>query len=941
MPQPATRSELETRLKGRLEDLRGRINKDPLSNPVRQLAHEVSVEIESGSLSLEDLSGLVKSLSDDAFSARAGYLSSYLGMKDADADHHTLADMVTRLCDKCQSVEEFAAFWQKCRDIVVFTAHPTFILSEDQREHLARAATDPDYDLRDALKDIRHHPDADISLAYEHKAVLKALENGTTAISKLNRLILEEARKRFPDNWREVLPGPVKLATWVGYDMDGRNDIGWHDVIRHRLIEKHLRLAFYKSELAGINAKGAEIDALSETLDAATEHARQAIDLFVVKEFDAANLAKAADHLTVDAPGRIVSVDRLVEQADAAIAVAADDDAAMGLISLKASMANFGLGAGEIHFRLNASQIRNAARHILNLVSDQDLFGRRALERVEEEIESTEPVDVNFASLAIEKSSASRLLIAMKQIVKHIDADQPIRLLIAECENPVTVLATIYLARQFGVERHIDICPLFETAPALDRSRRILDVLLGQKVDKDYANARGRVAIQAGFSDAGRFMGQIPATLAIERLQGHFAEIIARHGLSHLDALVFDTHGESMGRGNHQKSFTDRCLYALSPWARNQFDRRGIHLIQESSYQGGDGYVLFGNERLASAVIAGLLNAHIEAADVLTREDEFYEDTATSLDFYRTVKARQEDLFADKAYHTTLSALGLSLLPKTGSRVSKRQFERRGEEEASLRKIRAIPHNAILQQMGLLANLIGGMGQALSTEEEHFTEWQQGSDRFARLMALVAKAKSLSEIKTMIAYMKLFDGSFWATRPLSGNEPQLEKPCAELASLLASDNRYFSALQLAARLRSDSIALDRALIDMGLRGEGTAMPVSLDVLHAVRIALIQHLFILVAKLPAFAPATGHSKQDVMEMIFHLDVPAAADLLREIFPTDAPSLSDFTLQEDATYPDDSEPKYNRLRRTLVEPMEETHALLMRITNGISHYYGAIG
>ncbi|GGC99559.1 phosphoenolpyruvate carboxylase [Aquisalinus flavus] len=933
-------TDLETSLKSRLEELRTQILKDPLANPVRQLAHELSVRIEKDEISLADLSGLVKALSDDAFASRAGYLSTYLGMDEQRESGVALRKTVRKISERFTTAEEFAAYWQRCRDIAVFTAHPTFILSAKQRELLIKAATEPAFDLRGSLKDVVHHPDTNITLAYEHGAVLDAMKNGTRALSTLTRIVLEEARERFPDQWQTILPTPVKIASWVGYDMDGRNDIGWNDVIRHRLIEKKFRLDYYVEELAVLAKDGYDVAAVTETATAARDHTDKAVTLFAMFDDSPKTLAAAADHLTEDGPGRLTSIEPMLAQMDEAITAAGDD--CLPLIALKSSMKSFGLGAGEIHFRLNASQIRNAARNILNLVSDDDLFGRRALERVKEEIEKTDAVDVNFASLAIEKSSASRLLIAMAQIVKHIDADQPIRLLIAECENPVTVLACIYLGKQFGVEKKIDICPLFETAKALDRSRRILDVLLGQEIYRDYANGRGRVAIQAGFSDAGRFMGQIPATLAIERLQGHFAQLIHKHGLGHLDAIVFDTHGESMGRGNHQKSFSDRSLYALSPWARHEFASRGIHLIQESSFQGGDGYVLFGSEPLAEAVVNGLLNAHLEAEEAMKSEDLFYEDTATSLDFYRTVKARQEDMFADKAYHATLSALGLSLLPTTGSRKAKRQFERRSDEDISLRKIRAIPHNAILQQMGLLANLIGGVGQALSTEQDYFVTLNESSDRFHRLMTLVARAKSLSEIKTMIAYMKLFDGSFWATRPLSGNEHDLEKPCAELASLLASDGRYFSALQLAARLRSDSIALGQALTEMGLRSGTAEVPLSLDVLHAVRIALIQHLFIMVAKLPTFSPQTGHSKQDVIEMIFHLDVPSATDLLHEIFPTDAPRIGDFSLKENATYPDNSaEPKYIRLQREMVDPMEETYGLLMRITNGISHYFGAIG
>ena len=43
---------------------------------------------------------------------------------------------------------------------------------------------------------------------------------------------------------------------------------------------------------------------------------------------------------------------------------------------------------------------------------------------------------------------------------------------------------------------------------------------------------------QTGFSDAGRFMGQIPATLAIERLQSHFAAAMAKHGIKGVTSIA-------------------------------------------------------------------------------------------------------------------------------------------------------------------------------------------------------------------------------------------------------------------------------------------------------------------------------------------------------------------------------------------------------------------
>ena len=42
---------------------------------------------------------------------------------------------------------------------------------------------------------------------------------------------------------------PVRFASWVGYDMDGRTDIGWSTSIRYRLLEKARRLTTYAASL--------------------------------------------------------------------------------------------------------------------------------------------------------------------------------------------------------------------------------------------------------------------------------------------------------------------------------------------------------------------------------------------------------------------------------------------------------------------------------------------------------------------------------------------------------------------------------------------------------------------------------------------------------------------------------------------------------------------
>ena len=920
-------NELGDALAERLSALRAEIRADPLSNPVRQLAHELSRGLEGGTLDASRLGELASILDKDAFALRAEHVDRYLRQSGADE----LDAVVAELSEPLGTFEAFSAFWSRRLETIVFTGHPTFLLTPRSREQLVEAALDGQVPL-----DGPDMPDPDITLADEHAQARSALRAATDAVYALNRSLLAHARTRFAGEWRAFRPAPIGLATWVGYDMDGRNDITWSQVIAHRIAEKAERLALYADRLEslGLDAAGG----LTERLRAAADRAERNAEAFAGDLSTPEALASAANGLTRDEESKLVTLAPTMDELST-MADEAGGDTALDLLALRAEMAAFGLGLGEVHFRLNAAQIRNAGRAALATDRQTDLFGRGALDDVAELIAGTRPVRVNFASLAAESSSAARILIAAAQITKHVDADAPIRLLIAECENPVTVLTAIYLARLFGVERHTDICPLFETGAALDRGQRILDVLFQQEPYRRQVERRGRVSIETGFSDAGRFMGQVPAGLAIERLHGQLASQMERHGLAHLSAIIFDTHGESMGRGGHPGGIVDRCLYACSPWARRQFHDRGIELVHEQSFQGGDGYVWFTGERMARRTLAGVLKAHGEARTA-GDDDPFYRETATSLDFFNAVKKRQEELFADPAYNIALGAMGLALLPKTGSRKSRRQFERGADEETSLRRIRAIPHNGILQQLGLLANILGGVGGAVAVEPEAYARLARRSDRFARIMRLVATANGHSEMKTLIAYMKLYDGSFWATRPISGEERDLEAPCAVLADALSEDHRYFTALQLAARLRSDSISLTRILGQMDLPPRGHA-PLSLDLLHAVRLAAIQHCFLIAARLPAFTPQGGFSREDVMSLIFALDVPQACETLRETFPTDQHEEARVSLDEPADYPAEGDARYQGIERDFVRPLEETYALILRVSVGVANHYSAVG
>ena len=78
---------------------------------------------------------------------------------------------------------------------------------------------------------------------------MAAIGRAAQARDALTGVVLDVAVANWPDRWTQLLPQPYRLATWVGYDMDGRTDISWSTSLRYRLSEKALRLSGYAIEI--------------------------------------------------------------------------------------------------------------------------------------------------------------------------------------------------------------------------------------------------------------------------------------------------------------------------------------------------------------------------------------------------------------------------------------------------------------------------------------------------------------------------------------------------------------------------------------------------------------------------------------------------------------------------------------------------------------------
>ena len=917
-------------LDARLHELHPQTAETPLFNPVFQLGLELSRLIEQGDMTLDQIESLIAEIECESLRARAARLDRIVGpIALADND---------RQLDALASEDDFTSFavrWQRPAAHVVFTAHPTFLLSRAQSEAVAHSASTGDFSEASVCV---ASPERDaITLDYEHEEALAAIARGQVARDRINARLFDIAAARFPKKWKALQPMPVRFATWVGYDMDGRTDISWSTSIRYRLDEKAMRLASYAAALRDV------LPATADRLARAQAHTEEMARHFAADLSEPEALSQAANALTAEHPDKIVNLAPLIGELEEE-ARHAETEVARTLLVAAAAMRADGLGMGWIHFRVNASQLQNAIRRRIDPEGNLNLASQAALVRMRELLAEVKPLASNFAALAIENSTAVRQFLAMAQILAHIDADAPIRMLVAECEQPTTVLAALYFAEMFGIADKVDVSPLFETETALEHGGRLLDAVLAEPAYREYARRRGRIAIQTGFSDAGRFVGQIPAALAIERLQGRLAEGMVANGLTDVSALVFNTGGESMGRGCHPSSMEDRLHWQMSTWARRRFLRANIRLEPEVSFQGGDGYLWFGSDELALATLSRITEMPLWQADTTAPADPFYRRTDLSLDFYRAIRDAQHAHLESRTYSRAITAFGLGLLNDTGSRKARRQSDLAADRTMSLRQIRAIPHNAILQQLGYPVNVIAGVGQAAEGNQEEIAALLRESERGRALVRLVRAANALASIKTVAAFGELFNSAYWASRPYRGDEQHIADGCLRIAEYLTKDDRTGVYRRLASRLRIDAVKLHRLLAlipDDTPRPDREPTRRTIGALQALRLALLQHMFLRTVMVPQFSRANDISRDDVLEMFFTLRVDDGLAQLRRAFPVHFPSIGDFQIDAPSDYPDSSATGYAGIHRDFIDPIARAYALTLRITTAIANEFGAHG
>lgn len=950
---------------------------DPFSNPVLDLSLDIERRLDSGELTPGAIEAVIQCLSTEGFLDRAARVRRWLGEVDPERNDERLRSLFRRLATRDGATEPvaFDVFRRAVeREVfgVVMTAHPTFNLTPELTTLMAclavgRSEEGVELDPRRRADIVRriaerpHRPEEDIPLSGEHEQSLAAISHIQAALRQVHAVVLDTAAEFYPDRWTELTPRLVTVASWVGYDLDGRSDIRWTDTLHKRLKVERRQLDWYLAELKTIgDAAGPDpeirrvleqveskialgIREVSEELEVFADHDPDGPDAYRQISRVSRRMHAGADYRLVDAGYLIERLNRAIGMINPGTTHA--DIAIRRLCVLRAELAGFGLGMAHTHVRLNATQLHNAIRKSVELETEPDdpRYAKSYLDRVTALLEAVEPVTINFGSLINERMSAKRLFMVVTQMLKYADATVPVRFLVAETESAFTILTALYYAKLFGVADRLDISPLFETERAMEMGSRIIDQLLENPFYRAQVERRGRLCVQTGYSDAGRYLGQTPAAASIERLRGRIADLFKKHGLKGVKLIVFDTHGESIGRGAHPESLATRLSYTAPPaWLRSLAER-GVPFKQETSFQGGDGYLPFATRAGAFAALARILEHMLTDRPVET--DPFYDERDYVKEFFTEIMEFQKDLVRDQKYAALITAFGPGLLFTSGSRPVKRQHDGSVEvDQTSVTQIRAIPHNAILQQLGLPANAVSGVGAAIERDPERFRRLHESSRRFRELMGIVEYGAALSDPDALKAHISMLDPELWLRLATRAGDPAAAREMRGLARHLELTPTHGRQMLVFRKLYRDHTILEENLRSVG-PGAGALVDertkLGLRLLHALRLALIQRVFRLSTHIPDFSSQYQTSRERVIAMVLRLDVPPATALLRKIFPatTDRPVDGDFG--ETATYRGDDKQSYAIEHEELIRPLDELHELILRTGGAIIQRVGYFG
>lgn len=189
---------------------------------------------------LDELKNELGSKSVEAIKAHALNLISKIDSVDIIKNEKKLYTLLHGYAHKNGKLCSFAAFKNELESIkggIVFTAHPTFSLSKEARTlYGKRLESNFGHDINDEILITQIHSMRSPSLEDELEQADVAVLEVRRAIRTIFKIALKVSRDLYPEDWQNLSPSFLTIASWVGFDLDGRTDIDWSKSLHFRYL---------------------------------------------------------------------------------------------------------------------------------------------------------------------------------------------------------------------------------------------------------------------------------------------------------------------------------------------------------------------------------------------------------------------------------------------------------------------------------------------------------------------------------------------------------------------------------------------------------------------------------------------------------------------------------------------------------------------------------
>ncbi len=473
----------------------------------------------------------------------------------------------------------------------VFTAHPTeavrrTILSKERRiarillERMERPARTGPEDgilasrLREEVTTLwqtAEHPGTGRTVGDEVEHVLFYVTSVLYRVAPVLEESLDAAlASAYGFEERRGSRDPIlRFGSWVGGDMDGNPNVGPRTIIATLERQRQLVLGRYAEELRELYRH------LSQSTS------RVGVDAEVLERCKRSALAAPAVDAQIpsrhrDMPYRVLlwhmwarleatgarsgeappyrDVGELLEDLDI-IARSLERNAGhhAGLFRvrrLRRRVAVFGFHMVALDIRQDASVHRRAVAALL----DERTFPERSRSERLEILRKAMESESRVAPVALDEETKRTVEVfrAVGRARAEFGAPAIGAYIISMAQGADDALAVLFLARQVGLvgpggEVPLDVAPLFETVPDLERAGRSLGELLSEPLYRSHVERRGnRQVVMLGYSDSSKESGIAASRWALYRAERDLSETARAAGV---ELTLFHGRGGTVGRG--------------------------------------------------------------------------------------------------------------------------------------------------------------------------------------------------------------------------------------------------------------------------------------------------------------------------------------------------------------------------------------------------------